>query len=420
MSDRAGVRGLSGLTTRGRCLLAGGLATAACSVVLAERDLLRVGAFVAILPLLALLAAARTRRRIGAERRLSPCRVPVDGDVTATITLRGPVLLGALRLADIVPDAAGPSPAAPPRFTVHRLSSRGGARLTYPLHPRLRGAHAIGPLATTVGDPLGLAEFVRSLGGTDQLLVLPRVVPLEGAPAPMAGGEGTGGAAAAHQGHGDPDVGVREYRYGDELRRVHWRSTARHDEITVRLEERPWRGGTTILLDRRDAAHRGRGPDASLEFAVSMAASIAAHLVGRGMPVGIVTEDGAPVCAGSGLDPMLDALAALRPSARTDLAGSALGTGSDLIAVLGAVEGSRVESLLARRPTPGHAVLLDTATWDPSQARPGSADAAATALRRAGWSVAIAQAGTTPDRVWTNLVVARASAQAVVAAGGRM
>ena len=44
-----------GLTNRGRCVLAGGLATAACAPILNERDLLRVGVFAAALPLLALL-----------------------------------------------------------------------------------------------------------------------------------------------------------------------------------------------------------------------------------------------------------------------------------------------------------------------------------------------------------------------------
>ena len=131
---------------------------------------------------------------------------------------------------------------------------------------------------------------------------------------------------------------MRPYRHGDELRRVHWRSTARHDELMVRLEERPWRAGTTVLLDRRDGAHRGRGADSSLEFAVSMAASVCAHLIGRGEPVDLVTEDGTRAARPARrLDPMLDALAALRPSARADLTGPDLPTGRDVVAVLGAV-----------------------------------------------------------------------------------
>jgi uncharacterized protein (DUF58 family) len=392
----------SGLTTRGRCLLAGGVATAACSVVLDERDLLRIGAFVAVLPLLAMLLAVRARRAVRVTRELSPPRLSVGGEVEVTLHVRGSALVGALRLVDTVPDAAGPQAAAPPGFTIHRLSGRGGARLTYPLQPLLRGVHAIGPLSMGATDPLALAEFERTVTAADRLTVLPRVVTLSGLPAALGAGEGTSGAALAHQGQGSSDVLVRPYRQGDELRRVHWRSTARHDELMVRLEERPWRAGTTVLLDRRDAAHRGRGAASSLEFAISMAASVCAHLIDRGEPVDLVTEDGTAL-PGPPLDPMLDALAALRPSARADLTGPDLPTGRDVVAVLGAVTASHRENLMARHPKGGYAVLLDTATWDPGDGRPGSADTAASALRNAGWTVAVAVAGTTPDRVWDAL-----------------
>lgn len=396
----------AGLTTRGRCLLAGGGATALCAVVLDERDLLRIGVFVALLPVLALLLATRTRQTMRVERVLSPARLCTGDAVDVELRLRGGALLGALRLADNVPDAAGPQPVAPPRFTVHRLSGRGAATLTYPLRPVLRGVHRVGPLLGGATDPLGLAEFERELAGADRLLVLPRVVALHGLPPSLGAGEGTPGAALAHQGQGSSDVLIRPYRHGDELRRVHWRSTARHDELMVRLEERPWRGGITVLLDRRDGAHRGRGPGSSLEFAVSLTASICAHLIGRGEPVTLVTEDGS-VLTGTGPDPridaLLDALAALRPSARVDLAGAALSGGTDVLAVLGAIGPGQVEGLLARRPTGGHAVLLDTATWDPAGRR-GSTAETASVLRHAGWRVTVAGAGSTPDQVWEDLI----------------
>jgi uncharacterized protein (DUF58 family) len=395
----------SGLTTRGRCLLAGGLATAACSVLLNERDLLRVGVFVALLPLLALLLAARTRRTVRVRRALDPTRAAVGSEVAVGLHLTGTALLGSVRIVDTVPDAAGPQPAAPPRFTVHRLSGRAGVRLGYPLRPVLRGVHSVGPLTASATDPLGLAEFERVITGPDRLLVLPRVVALRGAPPAVGAGDGTPGAALAHQGQGSSDVLTRPYRHGDELRRVHWRSTARYDELMVRLEERPWRAGMTVLLDRRDAAHRGRGADSSLEFAVSLAASMCAHLIGRGEPVTLMTEEGTPLTepgAGTGLDPMLDALAALRPSARADLAGPEISSTTGMLAVLGATDPAELEALVLRRPSGGHAVLLDVATWDPARTDAGTAGAAA-ALRRAGWHVAVAAAGDGPDHMWSAL-----------------
>lgn len=396
----------SGLTTRGRCLLAGGGATSVCAVILDERDLLRVGVFVAVLPLLALLFASRTRRAVRAERTLDPPRVPVGSSVDVELQLEGGPLLGALRLVDAAPDAAGPQADAPPRFTVHRLSSRGTATLTYPLRPLLRGVHRVGPLTGTATDPLGLAEFDQELAERQRLVVLPRVVPLRGVPPAMGAGEGTAGAALNHQGQGATDVLVRPYRQGDELRRVHWRSSARHDDLMVRLEERPWRGGMALLLDRRDAAHRGRGVDSSLEFAVSLAASVCVHLFARGEPVTLVTEDGVeltPPGSASGREQLLDALAGLRPSARNDFGGPELTAGTEVLAVLGAVTPGEVDTLCTRHPGGGHAVLCDTATWDPAGGRSTVVESTS-ALRRAGWHVAVATSAMTPGQVWDQLV----------------
>ncbi|MFB9741281.1 DUF58 domain-containing protein [Pseudonocardia sulfidoxydans] len=410
----ASPRWSSGLTVRGRCLLAGGVATAVSAVVLDERDLLRLALFVVALPLLSLAVAALTRRAIRAHRTVDPARVPVGTDCAVDVRLTGGPLVGALRVADTVPDAAGPRPSAPPRFTVHRLPARSGVTLRYPLRPVLRGDHRIGPLVARITDPLGLAEFPRRYGDADGLLVLPATVDLHGLPSAIGGGEGTPGAVVAHQGVGEPDVLVRPYRSGDELRRVHWRATARHDELMVRLEERPWRGEITVLLDRRDGAHRGDGPTSSLEYAVSLAASISLHMIRNGEPVTVVTEDGTALgerVAGAvggapspGADRILDALATLRVSARTGLDGPPVAPTGDVVAILGATTVDDVGALLDRRPHGGHAILLDVAGWDTSGATPApGADAAAAALRAAGWHVAVAHADTDPRTCWAEL-----------------
>lgn len=406
-SAAGGLRRAAGLTVRGRSLLAGGIATAVCALVLDERDLLRIGLFVCVLPLVSLLLAVRTRRSVRVTRSLLPERVSVGTRAEVALDLSGGPVFGALRLADTVPDAAGPVPAAPPRFTVHRIGAR-GARVTYPLAPVLRGAQRIGPLTGRAVGALGLAEFSREMIGADRLLVVPQVVALQGAPRALGSGEGIPGAAA-RQGQGSPDVLVRPYRQGDELRRVHWRSTARHDELMVRLEERPWHAGVSVLLDRRDHAHRGHGAGASLEYAVTLAAAIGAHLIRRGEPLEIMTEDGVPLTSpsdgagspGHGLDPMLDALALLRPVARPDLTGPPTAPGRDVVAVLGALTPEDAGTLAARHPGGGYAILLDTPTW--AGGAPTDVPAAEV-LRRAGWHVTVATAQTTPAQAWAALV----------------
>jgi uncharacterized protein (DUF58 family) len=396
-----------GLTVRGRSLLAGGIATAVCALVLDERDLLSVGLFVCLLPVVSLVLAVRTRRSVQVARTVTPARLQVGSACEVGLRLSGGPVFGALRLADTVPDAAGAAPDMPPRFTVHRIGAR-GAHVTYPLRPVLRGAHRIGPLTGRAVGALGLAEFSREMLGPDRLLVLPRVVGLRGVPRALGSGEGLPGAAA-QQGQGSPDVMVRTYRQGDELRRVHWRSTARHDELMVRLEERPWHAGVTVLLDRRDGAHGGHGPGASLEFAVVLAASIGAHLLRRGEPVEISGEDGIPLTASAGssasgdaaLDSLLDALAVLRPVARADLSGPPTAPGRDVVAVLGTVSPEDAGLLAGRHPGGGYAILLDTPTWN--GAAPGAVPAA-DVLGRAGWHVTVATAAGTPEQAWDALV----------------
>ena len=110
------LRALSGLTTRGRCLLAAGLAAAVCSFVLNERDLLRVAVFVVALPLLVAVFISASRQRIGAARTLRPDRVSVGtgGEVQLELWRSGRLPAGEILLEDGVPYALG----SRPRFVV--------------------------------------------------------------------------------------------------------------------------------------------------------------------------------------------------------------------------------------------------------------------------------------------------------------
>ncbi|EOD62948.1 DUF58 domain-containing protein [Amycolatopsis vancoresmycina] len=408
------LRALSGLTTRGRCLLAAGIAAAVCSFVLNERDLLRVAVFVVALPLLVAVFISATRLRIGATRALRPERVAVggNGEVQLELWRSGRLPAGEILLEDGVPYALG----SRPRFVVERLPHDRRVALRYPLQPVLRGIQQVGPLRATITDPFGLCEFERELIGHSRLVVVPRVVALWGLPSGAGIGVGDDGTVRLHAGQGEADVIVRQYRQGDDLRKVHWRSTARRDEIMVRVEERPWRGGTTVLLDHRAAAHHGAGPAASLEWAVSFAASAALHLRRSGHRVRLVSEHGATLAdtPGDGGDHydhvVLDALAALQPAHQRDitLAGDPA-EGQELIAVLGTVSTEAVHELTQFRPRGirSLAVLLDTPTWSagvtaPEQRAAATEDSAAL-LRAAGWGVVIAGPGSPMPQVWAEL-----------------
>ncbi|GAA4546894.1 DUF58 domain-containing protein [Amycolatopsis samaneae] len=408
------LRALSGLTTRGRCLLAAGLAAAACSFVLNERDLLRVAVFVVALPVLVTVFISASRLRIGATRSLHPQRVSVGstGEVQLELWRNGRLPAGEVLLEDGVPYALG----ARPRFVVERLPHDRRVALRYPLQPVLRGIQQVGPLRATITDPFGLCEFERELIAHSRLVVVPQVFPLWGLPSGAGVGAGDDGTIRLHAGQGEPDVIVRQYRVGDDLRKVHWRSTARRDEIMVRVEERPWRGGTTVLLDHRAAAHHGAGPAASLEWAVSFAASIALHLRRSGHHVRLVSEHGVTLAdtPGEGGDHydhvVLDALAALQPAHQRDITlGHDPAEGQELVAVLGTVSAESVHELARFRPRGirSLAVLLDTPGWSAgvngSERRSAATEDAAELLRGAGWGVVVAGPASPMPQVWSEL-----------------
>lgn len=414
---------LAGLTTRGRCLLAAGIAAGACGLILDERDLLRVAVFVVALPLLALLLTALAKIGMAVSRAVRPPRVPVGQTAEAGIMLHrlGRVPAAGLLLEDAVPDAVRPE--GTPRFVLDSFSARGSRALRYELRPTLRGIHPVGPMRVRVSDPFGLAEYDRELPGQTRLVVTPRIEPLTGIPGTAGGGAGASGEAAsdevgrAYPGHGADDGSVRQYRHGDDLRRVHWRSTAHRDELMVRAEEQPVRSGTTLVLDNRRSAHAGTGADSSLEWAISFAASVYCHLHEQGQRVHLTTDEGVPVTGQYGIGDagtggaaptvVLDALAALRPSHRRDL-GYRDGHQPDgetlaVLATMGPLMASRFGSTRSTAGG-GSAVLLDTSSWSGDPGSAGNTDRAADALAHAGWRVVVAHRGDAVAHVWRTLL----------------
>ncbi|SEG83932.1 Protein of unknown function DUF58 [Nonomuraea solani] len=415
--------GLQALTSRGRSFLASGIAALLMAVILGENDLFRIGVLVTALPLLAAMVVARTRYRLSCARRLDPPRAEVGGEATVTLRLENVTRLptGLLLIEDTVPYALG----VRPRFVLDRVESRGVREIDYRVRSDLRGRYTIGPLSIRIADPFGLVELTRAFTISDTLVVTPHVAAL---PHVRLSGEWTGGGdsrtrsvAAA----GDDDVAPREYRQGDDLRRVHWRSTARHGELMVRREEQQWQSRGALLLDTRRHAHRGEGPRSSFEVAVSAAASIGVHLAHEGLGLRLVTDQGAEHLTDTGLSySLLDTLAVVRhsPARSLEMGVSALRQGGGdglIVAVLGALDGEEARELARLRHSgiTGVAVLLDVSTWDGGdRTAKESHEAAQTVLTGYGWRIVQLPAGTSIASVWQD--AASRGRYAVNPAGG--
>src|SRR6266545_2140185 len=300
---------LGGLTTRGRSFLAAAAAAGVSALLLGEKDLLRVAALLALLPLLAVFAVARARYRLTCSRVLQPHRTPIGTAARVVLRLHNTsgFPTGTLLLEDRLPYALG----SRPRLVLERLGARRTTSVAYTVRADTRGRYPIGPLLVRLTDPFGLCELTRAFPSVNELTVIPQVVPL---PAVRIAGEYVGSGESRSRSvasHGEDDAATREYRHGDDLRRVHWRSTARTGELMVRREEQPWESRATVILDTRASAHRGEGPTASFEWAVSAAASIAVHLRHGGYKLRLVSDAGIDVDANEseGDGPLLDQLA---------------------------------------------------------------------------------------------------------------
>ena len=89
--------------------------------------------------------------------------------------------------------------------------------------------------------------------------MVPTVVDLAGMPISTGTRSAAADRAMSGASGGDPDVGIRNYRSGDDIRTIHWRASARHDELMVRLEEPVSHGGAVVMLDHRATRPCRRG-----------------------------------------------------------------------------------------------------------------------------------------------------------------
>ncbi|WP_141211053.1 DUF58 domain-containing protein [Enemella dayhoffiae] len=278
------------LTPRGKMFLLGGLAVTIASILLGQNDVLWLGLLLVLLPAISLLFIARTRLRLSCERGFDHGEMPIGDTLEATLRLekQGNLPAGLLLFEEHVPSALGRRP----RFGVNNVAGTWRRDVSYPLVGNQRGRFTVGPLLVRSRDAFNLVKFDRQFTATSEVLVTPRIHPLP----PMAnvtGGGSTGESRPQRLGViGSDDVLVREYRQGDDVRRVHWRSTARRGELMVRREEQAWDPSVTLILDSRAGAHGGPGRESSFEYAVSCAASIAMHFVDHGFSVDLHDAQG--------------------------------------------------------------------------------------------------------------------------------
>lgn len=306
------------LTRTGWAVLAGAVAALVAGRTFGLVELYFVAACLLALVVVAVGRVLGTRLELEVGRHLSPRRVHAGqpARVELTVVNHGIATTPVLRLHDPVSGTQGATVLLSP------VVVEGVVRSAYRLPTERRGLVGIGPLQVAIADAFGIANVTAQAAPATELTVLPRVdeilpPPMAGGDEPLAGVRVASLAASA----GDDFSSLRDYVVGDDLRRVHWPSSARHGDLLVRQDEVHWQGRCTVVLDTRAHTHT----DETFEAAVSAAASVLAAAWKRRDLVRLVTTGGwdSGIDAGSGhAERLLDELARVHTAQQGSLRGA--------------------------------------------------------------------------------------------------
>jgi uncharacterized protein (DUF58 family) len=343
-------------------------------------ELLVVASIAFLLVVVGVLVVRFRRPQFEIVRLFSPPVVAADGLTRVTVRVRNIASTAStpLRWNDAIPWPTPTTPHELPSIPVGSASRRVRS-VDYELTPPRRGIYPIGPFVVEFEDPFGMATSVQAVGNADRLVVVPGVVELPTGGPTLADGEGTAQLVQRRITGNDDDLTTREYRWGDALRRVHWRASARHGELMVRQEEPRSHPDARIVVDTRQTGYTDAVPDPgdtwspsahseAFEWVIKMTASLGAHLEASGFRVAI-EETGIPQVEGLGdqrqggrrSEGFLTSLAGVKLlDRRADPIGKAVVADADgpVFALLGDPEDDTVAWVLRRRRSGQAAVVF--------------------------------------------------------------
>jgi uncharacterized protein (DUF58 family) len=253
-----------------------------------------------------------SRPRLDAERELRPNRVTEGQPATGYLTVinrsrrRSPAMVVLEHFGDTVVPVSVPS-----------LAGHGSHTRPYRLPTERRGVFQVGPLTVSRTDPFQLMRAGQAQRSTETLWVHPTIhemVPFpNGRSRDLEGptsGEAPQGGIAFHT--------LRSYVVGDDLRLIHWKSSARTGDLMVRHNVDTYQPRSLVLLDVNEDVYS----DEAFEDAVRVVASLLSASITNRFPVRLRTTSGTVIGAepGTRMDRVLDQLAALKLERNVPLA----------------------------------------------------------------------------------------------------
>src|ERR1700730_9568573 len=147
---------------------------------------------------------------------------------------------------------------------------------------RQRGWLTFGPTRVRVSEPFGLFSEERRDSHKNQVLVYPRVRQLPELIMPASQHAGSAQRFGNWADYPPETGGVRDYAPGDSFGRIHWALSQKHQRLMGKTLEQPLTADLWIVLDLDRGVHHGQGEESTLEYSVSLAASVALQIHNRG------------------------------------------------------------------------------------------------------------------------------------------
>lgn len=276
------------LTRQGAVVVGAGVVAIVIGRVFGIIELYVIGAGFLATAAVAVAYVAGRRPRIEANRWIHPT-VLVAGD-TGHVDIRlqhtGALPAAPFVLEEPVTRTMTEDHAA--RLPVPSMRAGSGSTSGYRVPTTVRGVVGLGPLRLIVSDVLGVARSTSVIAGTDEIVVAPRTLAVD---MPELGRGRLGRAlleSSRRLGPGDFH-GLREYASGDEPRSIHWRASARSDDLMVKEFTVEGLHRCTVVFDPAPGVH---GSSAGFEHGVTAAASLVSSAMRAGLNTRFVTAGG--------------------------------------------------------------------------------------------------------------------------------
>lgn len=324
-----------------------------------------VGVGLLALVLLAILVVVRPSS-LSIDRAIQPPRVPKGSPAIAVLTFanRGRRTVG-------VTVANQPFGDTRVRTVIPKLRRGERGLRTYRLPTRQRGVFDVGPVEVTRRDSFELFRTSRRYGAVERIWVYPRVLPFRALPTGRTRHLEGPSSDTSPQGN-ITFHRLRDYAVGDDLRLVHWRSSARTGKLVVKHNVDTSQPFSVVVLDQRPTRYTAE----SFEEAVDVATSVLVTSSAGKAPVQVRLTDGTTLGGPRLRDvtPLIDHLTGVQPAQDGELKAQLLALrrargGTSLVVVTGVLDTEDLPYVAALRRRFERLVVISLDT-DRSAAKP--------------------------------------------------